>query len=85
MGYPRQGKTQFLERARAYQEERDRAEQQGPSFNDAQALVHIVIVLCSVSIVATSRPRVLVSLSLGVLAFVLMLNGFLFHLRLPLG
>jgi hypothetical protein len=80
-----QGKKQLLEQARHYEEERDRAERQLPSFNDAQALFQIAIVLGSVSIVASSRPLVLVAGDLGLVAFVLMLNGYLIHARLPLG
>jgi len=80
-----QGKTQLLEQARHYEDERDRAERQLPSFNDAQALFQIAIVLGSVSIVASSRPLVLVAGALGLVAVVLMLNGYLIHARLPLG
>jgi len=80
-----QGKKQLLEQARAYQEERDRAERQVPSFNYAQALFQIAIVLGSVSIVASSRPLVFVASGLGIVAFLLMLNGYVVHLRLPIG
>lgn len=79
-----QGKTQLLEQARHFEEERDRAERQVPSFNYAQALFQIAIVLSSVSIVASSRPLVLVASGLGLVAFLLMLNGYVVHLRLPI-
>jgi len=68
-----------------YEEERDRAERQTPSFNDAQALFQIAIVLGSVSIVASSRPVLFAGVALGVIAFLLMLNGYIFHLTLPAG
>jgi len=80
-----QGKKQLLEQARHFEEERDRAERQVPSFNYAQALFQIAIVLSSVSIVASSRPLVLVASGLGLVAFLLMLNGYVVHLRLPIG
>ena len=80
-----QGKAQLLEQARHYEEERDRAERQVPSFNFAQALFQIAIVLGSVSIVSSSRRLLGVGLGLGLVAALLMLNGYLFHLTLPLG
>ncbi len=80
-----QGKKQLLEQAHRYEEERDRAERQAPSFNYAQALFQIAIVLGSVSIVASSRPVLFAGVVLGVIAFLLMLNGYIFHLTLPPG
>lgn len=80
-----QGKKQLLDQAHRYEDERDRAEHQVPSFNYGQALFQIAIVLGSVSIVSMSRPILLVSGALGIVAFLLMLNGYLFHLTLPIG
>ncbi len=80
-----QGKVQLLELARHYEEERDRAERQVPSFNGAQALFQIAIVLGSVSIVSSSRRLLGLGLGLGLVAALLMLNGYLVHLALPLG
>ncbi len=80
-----QGKKQLLEQAVRYEDERARAERQVPSFNDAQALFQIAIVLGSVSIVSMSRPVQLASIALGVVALLLMLNGYVFHAALPLG
>jgi len=79
-----QGKKQLLEQAVRYEDERARAERQVPSFNDAQALFQIAIVLGSVSIVSMSRPVQLASIALGVVALLLMLNGYVFHAALPL-
>jgi len=42
-------------------------------------------VLGSVSIVSSSRRLLAVGLGLGLVAALLMLNGYLFHLTLPLG
>ncbi len=78
-----QGKKQLLEQAHRYEEER--AERQVPSFNFAQALFQIAIVLGSVSIVSMSRPVLLASITLGVIALLLMLNGYFFHAGLPIG
>jgi len=80
-----QGKKQLLEQAHRYEEERDRAEHQVPSFNYAQALFQIAIVLGSVSIVSMSRPVQIASIALGVIALLLMLNGYFFHVALPIG
>jgi len=80
-----QGKKQLLAQALRYEDERARAERQVPSFNDAQALFQIAIVLGSVSIVSMSRPVQLASIALGVVALLLMLNGYVFHAALPLG
>jgi len=56
-----------------------------PSFNYAQALFQIAIVLGSVSIVSMSRPVQIASIALGVIALLLMLNGYFFHVALPIG
>jgi len=79
------GKKQLLEQAHRYEEDRDRSERQVPSFNYAQALFQIAIVLSSVSIVASSRPVLLAGVALGVVAFLLMLNGYVVHAALPVG
>ncbi len=77
------GKKQLLEQARRYDEKRDQGERQLPSFNDAQALFQIAIVLGSVGIASSSRSVLLGGSALGVVAFLLMLNAYLFHLVLP--
>ncbi|HEY1295002.1 MAG TPA: DUF4337 domain-containing protein [Chloroflexota bacterium] len=78
-----QGKEELLQTAQDYVDRRDRAARQDPNFDYAQALYQIAIVLGSVSIVATSRHLLMVALGLGVLATLLMLNGFLLIVPLP--
>ena len=78
------GKKQLLAQARRHEEERDRAERQDHNFNYAQALFQIAIVLGSVSIVASSRAILGISSALGVLAALLMLNGYVLFPFVPL-
>ena len=80
-----EGKQELLGRAQAFEQRRDRAGQQDPNFDYAQALYQIGIVLGSVSIVAASRRLLLLGLALGALATLLMLNGFLLLVDLPVG
>ena len=80
-----EGKAELLQKAQAYVQRRDRAARQDPNFDFAQALYQISIVLGSVSIVATSRRLLLLGTGLGVLATLLMLNGFLLLVELPFG
>jgi hypothetical protein len=79
-----EGKTELSRRARHYEERRDHAMQQDPNFDYSAALFQIAIVLGSVSIVAASRPLLWLGLALGVVATLLMLNGFLLVVELPL-
>jgi uncharacterized protein DUF4337 len=78
------GKQQLTARARALEEKRDHAQRQLPSFEFAQALFQLGIVLGSVSIVASSRPLLGLALALAAVATLLMLNGLFFGLELPL-
>ena len=80
-----EGKQELLARAQGFEQRRDRAGQQDPNFDYAQALYQIGIVLGSVSIVGTSRRLLGLALGLGVVATLLMLNGFLLLLPLPVG
>jgi hypothetical protein len=77
------GKKQLMKRAQYYEKLRDHASQQIPSFEYGEALFQIGIVVASVSIVAGARWLLGFGLLLGVVAFVLLLNGFL--LFLPIG
>ena len=80
-----EGKRELLPKAQAYEQRRDRAGQQDPNFDYAQALYQIAIVLGSVSIVGISRRLLGLALGLGVVATLLMLNGFLLLVPLPGG
>lgn len=78
-----EGKKQLKARAQHYEKLRDRAMQQDPNFDFAEALFQIAIVLASVSILALS-PRILwVALALAVVAALLMVNGFFLVCPLP--
>ena len=79
------GKKELLAKAQTFETKRNRAQQQDPNFDYAQAFYQIAIVIASVSILSDSRRLLLLSLALGVLATVLMLNGFLLFTPLPLG
>ncbi len=63
---------------------RDRAQEQDANFDYASVLYQIAIVLGSVAILALSRPVLAVSLVLGGIATLLMLNGFFLLVHLPL-
>lgn len=77
------GKEQLRAQAEAYGKARDRAQQQDPNFDYAEALFQIAIVLGSVAILATSRPVLIMSVVLGAVATVLMFNGFFLFMKLP--
>jgi hypothetical protein len=78
------GKKELTAQARALEARRDRAERQLPSFEYAQGLFQLGIVLGSVSIVAGSRPLLGFGLLLGAAATALLLNGLFFGVPLPL-
>ena len=80
-----EGKTELLAKADAFVKDRDRAARQDPYFDFSGALFQIAIVLGSLSIVAASRPVLVASLGLGAIAALLMLNGFLLLVELPIG
>ena len=63
---------------------RERAQDQDPSFDFAEALYQIAIVLASVAILADSRMIVFAAVAAGATATVLMLNGYFLVLPLPL-
>lgn len=79
-----EGKKELTARARDFASRRDRAQLQDPNFDFSEALFQIAIVLASVAILSNSRAIVFVSLALGVVAALLMVNGFFLLVRLPL-
>ncbi len=79
------GKKELLAKAQGFEAKRNHAQQQDPNFDYAQAFYQIAIVIASVSILSDSRYLLLLSLALGTLATVLMLNGFLLFTPLPFG
>ncbi len=80
-----EGKQELSVRARGYEADRARAEQQDNNFDYAQALFQIAIVLGSVSIVAASRPLLLICLALGAVGVLLTINGFFLLVNLMVG
>ncbi|MGV3719526.1 MAG: DUF4337 domain-containing protein [Actinomycetota bacterium] len=78
-----EGKKDLFARAKSYEAQRTRAQDQDPNFDFADALFQIAIVLGSVAILATSRPVLGLSLVMGGLATLLMLNGFFMWFKLP--
>jgi hypothetical protein len=79
-----EGKKELSEKARGFEVERDRALKQDTSFDLAEALVTIGIVLASVAIISSSRMILRLSVVLGAAAALLMLNGFFMLFTLPL-
>jgi hypothetical protein len=77
------GKKQISNRARDYEAKRAHALEQDPNFDYSTALFQIAIVLGSVAIVATSRPILFLSMGAGMVATVLMLNGYFLFFNLP--
>jgi len=80
-----EGKVELTRRAQFYEKARDHGQAQDPNFDYAVALFQIAIVLGSVSIVASSRLLIVLALGVGLVAAVLMLNGFLLFMDLPIG
>jgi hypothetical protein len=78
-----EGKKELSARAQDWEAKRDHAQRQDPNFDYARALFEIAIVLGSVSIVAASRPLLGAAIGVGVLASLLMLNGFFLLASLP--
>lgn len=79
-----EGKKELLQKARAYEERRDRAQHQDSNYDYARALFQIAIVLGSVSIVAISRPLLWLGCGLAGLALLFAINGYFLLLTLPL-
>ena len=79
-----EGKKELSERAKGFEVERDRALKQDTSFDLAEALFQIAIVLASVAILSSSRMILRLAVVLGAAAALLMLNGFFMLFTLPL-
>jgi hypothetical protein len=71
-----EGRKQLTARAKDYEAQRGRAQQQDPNFDFAEALFQIAIVLASVAILAGSRHILRLSLVVGLVAALLMVNGY---------
>jgi hypothetical protein len=78
-----EGRKELLETAKRWEEERDHAAKRDPNFEFAAALFQIAIVLGSVSIVALSRPLLVLSGVLTGAATILTINGYFLFFQLP--
>jgi hypothetical protein len=78
-----EGRKELLARAQMLEQRRDRAQRQDPYFDYAEALLQIAIVLSSISILAGSRGLLAGGASIGGVAVLLALNGFLLIIDLP--
>jgi hypothetical protein len=71
------GKKQLLEKAKIAEEARDTAQERSESFELAEALLQIAIVIASTSILTASRRLLLVSAIFAALGVLGSVNGFL--------
>lgn len=70
------GKNELTAKAKKLEAERAKAQRKDPYFDFAEALLQIAIVLASVMIVTGVRSLLFVSLVMGALGTLLMVNGF---------
>jgi hypothetical protein len=80
-----EGKRELLAQATVLTKELEHAEAQSPNFVFALALFQIGLMVASVAVIAVSRTMVISAVTLGVLATLLMLNGFFLFIHLPFG
>lgn len=78
-----EGKKQLSAQARSYEALRERASAQDSNFDYSEVALQLAIVLGSVAILAVSRKVLYISLGLGVVGALLMINGFLLMFPLP--
>jgi hypothetical protein len=78
-----EGKKQLATQARGYEAVRERASQQDGNFDYSEVLLQLAIVLGSVAILSSSRPVLGMSLVLGAIGAVLLINGFALLFPLP--
>jgi hypothetical protein len=71
-----EGRKQLTARAKDFESKREQASKQDPNFDFSEALFQIAIVLASVSILASSRHILRLSVLIGAAATLLMLNGY---------
>jgi cell division protein ZapA (FtsZ GTPase activity inhibitor) len=77
------GKKQLEAKAKRFEEARDLAGERNEFFDYAQMLLQLAVVLGSVSILALSRPLLLVTGLLGAAGLALVANGFLLLVPMP--
>jgi hypothetical protein len=79
-----EGKRELRAQAEAYEAARDRAVEQDSSFDFAEVLLQLALVLGSVAILALNRPILFLSAALGIAGAILTLNGFFLLFPLPI-
>jgi len=79
-----EGKKQLIAKALDHEAQRDAAFERDASFDYAEGLLQVAIVLASVAMLGNSRLIRVVGLAFGGLGTVLMLNGYLGFMTLPL-
>ena len=77
------GKKQILAKAQIAEAQRDVAQESSENFELAEAFLQIAVVIASTSILAASRPLLLVSALFAALGVLGSLNGFLLFAPLP--
>jgi hypothetical protein len=80
---PEEGTQDLLKRARELEAARDLGVRKDPNFDYAEGLFQIAIVVASVAILTKLRPLQVIAASVGVVALILMLNGFALLFELP--
>jgi hypothetical protein len=78
-----EGKRQLRARAQAYEAAREIASAQDDSFDMAEVLLQLALVLGSVAILALNRPILILAGALGLVGVLLTANGFLLLVPLP--
>ncbi|HEU4881813.1 MAG TPA: DUF4337 domain-containing protein [Longimicrobium sp.] len=78
-----EGKKQLSAQARGYEVLRERAGAQDSNFDYSEVAFQLAIVLGSVAILALSRKVLYISIGLGVIGTLLMINGFTLMFPLP--
>jgi hypothetical protein len=78
-----EGLDELFAKAKSIEADRDRALRKDPYFDFAQALLQIAIVLASVAIIAGTDLLVFLSLGVGALGTLLMLNGYTLAVAIP--
>ena len=79
---PEEGTVDLSKKARELEAKREHALKQDPNFDYAEGLFQIAIVIASVSIVTKVRALMYGSAALGLLALLLMVNGFFLFMEL---
>lgn len=79
-----EGKKQLAAQARGYEAVRERASEQDGNFDYSEVFLQLAIVLGSVAILSSSRAVLTMSLVLGAIGAVLMINGFFLLFPLPI-